>query len=53
MNKKYCEICKKEIDKECVYVSYRKKTLINYQYYIKDFCSIKCLNKFLEGIVIK
>lgn len=50
MDKKLCDMCGKEIEKEETNLSWSKETLINFKYWSKDFCSKECLLKYLKKI---
>ncbi len=47
--KEICDECGKETEKESITLIYHKKTFFG-KFYSKDFCSIKCLIKFLKEV---
>jgi hypothetical protein len=50
MEIKYCDMCGKEIKKECITVHWHKGSHFNYRYWSKEFCSRKCLFDYLTKI---
>lgn len=50
MDKKFCDMCEKEISNEEITLNWSKEGGLNFRYWIKEFCSKECLLKYLKKI---